>query len=117
MFLLVAKESEFVYDELSPLNSVNENPDDDDADLPVDSDQYTAIDLPPSHSLRKEPTSYPMRALFRKNFVLQRRQTCSNVCQILTPIIVVALLLILQTIIKQELGENYNKVNSNFTSC
>lgn len=41
--------------------------------------------------------------------VLQRRQTCSNVCQILTPIVVVALLLILQAIVKNELGDNFNK--------
>jgi len=54
-------------------------------------------------------TSYPFRALFRKNFSLQKRQTFTNLCQILTPVLVMAILVLLQLIIRAQLGDNFNK--------
>jgi hypothetical protein len=53
--------------------------------------------------------SYPFRALFRKNFSLQKRQTFTNMCQILTPVLVMAILVLLQLIIRAQLGDNFNK--------
>jgi len=105
VFLAVAKESEFGY---ADLNQVEEAYD---IDLPVGTkyDAETADDAYSQSDLEVEPRSFAMRALFRKNFVLQRRQTCSNVCQVITPILVVALLLILQAIFKSELGDNWDK--------
>lgn len=105
--MIVTKESDFAYDDLDSPKS--DDHDDFDPELPVQPSDV--IDMPQDHH-KFRPTSFPMRALFRKNFVLQRRQTCSNVCQILTPIIVVALLLILQSIVKQELGPDFDKVRS-----
>jgi hypothetical protein len=108
VFLIVTKESHFSYEDLNKGDSDAFDP-----ELPVDSDiPDTSIRLEDSGKKSKKfiPRSYPMRALFRKNFVLQSRQTCSNVCQVLTPIIVVILLLILQSIIKTELGDDFDKV-------
>jgi hypothetical protein len=53
---------------------------------------------PKSHDVKKLPTSYPFRALFRKNFSLQKRQTFTNVCQIITPVLTMAILVLLQVI-------------------
>jgi hypothetical protein len=52
---------------------------------------------------QKGQTSYPFRALIRKNLSLQSRQKGTNCCQIVTPILVMAILLILQLIIRNEL--------------
>jgi hypothetical protein len=42
--------------------------------------------------------SRPMRALVRKNLVLQSRKKGSNLCQILTPVLVILILALLQAI-------------------
>lgn len=52
------------------------------------------------------PTSYPFRALIRKNFSLQKRQKGTNCCQIITPVFVMVILTILQLIIRKQLGSN-----------
>lgn len=54
--------------------------------------------------------THPLRALFRKNLTLQKRQTCTNACQILTPVIVVVIMLILELIIKGQIGNQDIKV-------
>jgi ABC-type multidrug transport system ATPase subunit len=53
------------------------------------------------------PTSYPFRALFRKNFSLQKRQTFTNFCQIVTPVLTMAILVLLQLIIRSQLGNDF----------
>lgn len=44
------------------------------------------------------------RALFRKAWTLQLRQRGANLCQVLTPMCVLGLLLLLQLIIRSEFG-------------
>jgi hypothetical protein len=39
------------------------------------------------HPLRHNKSGHQIKALFLKNLHLQKRQPCTNVCQILTPII------------------------------
>eukprot|EP01105_Mastigella_eilhardi_P012724 TRINITY_DN2905_c0_g1_i1.p1 TRINITY_DN2905_c0_g1~~TRINITY_DN2905_c0_g1_i1.p1 ORF type:complete len:1245 (-),score=294.06 TRINITY_DN2905_c0_g1_i1:763-4497(-) len=47
-----------------------------------------------------------VRALFLKNMTVQWRQKGTNICQIATPIIVLVLMLVLQLVIKAELGSS-----------
>lgn len=75
------------------------------SDARVQMEETAATPTPPP----SPPETYPLRALFRKNLVLQRRQTCANVCQVLTPIVVLLCLIILQVILKAQLGDDYNK--------
>lgn len=74
-----------------------------------DSEQREATHVPIDQRYLEVSQSFPFRALFRKNFSLQRRQTFTNLCQILTPVLVMAILVLLQLIIRAQLGDNFNK--------
>ncbi|KNC49900.1 ABC transporter [Thecamonas trahens ATCC 50062] len=54
------------------------------------------------------PSSRPFRALIRKNLSLQKRETFTNCCQIITPMFVMGILVLLQYIIRAELGSDLN---------
>lgn len=73
-----------------------------------DNEQGTHVHIDQQHYLDVSQ-SFPFRALFRKNFSLQKRQTFTNLCQILTPVLVMAILVLLQLIIRAQLGDNFNK--------
>eukprot|EP01117_Protostelium_nocturnum_P007430 TRINITY_DN2658_c0_g1_i1.p1 TRINITY_DN2658_c0_g1~~TRINITY_DN2658_c0_g1_i1.p1 ORF type:complete len:1127 (+),score=257.54 TRINITY_DN2658_c0_g1_i1:1736-5116(+) len=49
-------------------------------------------------NLVDQRNSKPLKALLRKNFILQKRQMGTNVCQILTPMLVMIVLLVLQRV-------------------
>ena len=53
--------------------------------------------------------SYQFRALLRKNLTLQKRQFGNNCCQILIPVSVMVILVILQLILRTELGVNVSQ--------
>lgn len=93
VFLRVTKSNNFSYEEIQDTPAPEEEEILED-DLPVDkTEEIVLVDTP------QEPRNiraYPLRALFRKNFALQKRQTCSNICQVVTPILVVVVLVILQ---------------------
>lgn len=57
-----------------------------------------------SRASQKHPPSHPFRALFRKNLTLQMRQKFTNVCQVITPVLVIVILVILRKIIQSKLG-------------
>jgi ABC-type multidrug transport system ATPase subunit len=54
---------------------------------------------------QSHPPSHPYRALFRKNLSLQARQKFTNVCQIITPVLVIIILVILRKIIQVKVGD------------
>eukprot|EP01128_Nolandella_sp_AFSM9_P010418 TRINITY_DN7197_c0_g1_i1.p1 TRINITY_DN7197_c0_g1~~TRINITY_DN7197_c0_g1_i1.p1 ORF type:complete len:1837 (-),score=357.54 TRINITY_DN7197_c0_g1_i1:66-5192(-) len=116
VFLRVTKESEFGYDALDDdglehgegegdfVLDAEEAPSENSFFEPKSSEMEPLA----SGSLPVPPEGYSYRALFRKNFTLQSRQRFTNICQITTPVLVVLLLLILQVIIKAQLGDNFN---------
>jgi hypothetical protein len=107
VFLEITKRHNFVY--------TNEDDESPDADIegPAGSinQENTSLLRPgsvpmPLNSVSSsaEPTSYPYRALLRKNVTIQSRQKGTNCCQIFTPILVMLIMVILQFVIKSELG-------------
>jgi len=56
--------------------------------------------------------SRPLTALLRKNLTLQRRQIGTNVCQILTPALVMLIMLALKLTIQTELGSSFDTSNT-----
>lgn len=55
----------------------------------------------------QKPRSYSFRALIRKNLTLQLRQRGLCLCQIIAPLTVIGLLVLLQYIIKSEIGSSH----------
>lgn len=60
----------------------------------------------PKRQKAQNPPSHPFRALFRKNLTLQGRQKFTNLCQIVTPILVIVILVILRKIIQAKIGDD-----------
>ncbi len=86
------------HDSAHSINGVDEDKESDNTHVHIDQQHYLDVSK-----------SFPFRALFRKNFSLQRRQTFTNLCQILTPVLVMAILVLLQLIIRAQLGDDFNK--------
>jgi hypothetical protein len=69
------------------------------------SDKEALLSNGKSHSSQSNKlSSNAFRALFRKNFTLQIRQKFTNICQILTPVLVILILVILRLVINAQLG-------------
>eukprot|EP01116_Phalansterium_solitarium_P019773 TRINITY_DN564_c0_g2_i1.p1 TRINITY_DN564_c0_g2~~TRINITY_DN564_c0_g2_i1.p1 ORF type:complete len:1819 (+),score=747.59 TRINITY_DN564_c0_g2_i1:87-5543(+) len=97
VFLEVSKRYNFKYD------------DEPDAPTPAAELHQIPKSTGDSKPTKRTVRSYPFRALMRKNFALQRRQTGTNCCQILTPVLVMAILVLLQFILRAELGSNLDQ--------
>ena len=84
VFNNVTARAGFRYDEIGPVE------DDDDAQRAFDGD--------------KELRPAPYRANFLKNLTLQWRQWGTNLCQIFTPVLMILTIVLLESVIKSQLG-------------
>eukprot|EP00002_Diphylleia_rotans_P007930 TRINITY_DN1758_c0_g1_i16.p1 TRINITY_DN1758_c0_g1~~TRINITY_DN1758_c0_g1_i16.p1 ORF type:complete len:1757 (-),score=347.90 TRINITY_DN1758_c0_g1_i16:421-5691(-) len=91
VFVEISKKSNFKYDNIDEEDELHLEDSDD-----LDVDRR-------AKGKKSAPSSNGFRALLLKNIALQKRQKGTNVCQILTPVLVMMILLLLQGVIQSEL--------------